>query len=144
MHSAFSYWRATGVQSGQSCPRHVCSPSGVFLLLSLGCLLLFNVRTELWTAQEFQTHYRSLLCGKLSFRYSMIAFLLPRRTELEMRHLPFCIFQHLSIVVATLADIQSCVHAFIMQTLFSGSSNFFAVAVVESAMDLITYMAKTV
>ena len=124
MNSAFCYWRATGVPSGQSCPQHVCSPRGVSHSLSLGCLLLFNIRTELWTAQEFQTLYRSLLCRELSVRYSVIAFLLPPGMELERRHWPFCVFRQLSIVVATLANLHHRVHAFVKQTLFSGSSNF--------------------
>lgn len=40
-----------------------------------------------------------------------------------MKHVPFCIFQQLGTVIVTLTNLWSCVRAFIMQTLSSGSSS---------------------
>lgn len=58
------------------------------------------------------------------FKVFSDCFLLHPRLELEMKHVPFCIFQQLGVVIAILTNLWSCVHAFIMQTLSSGSSNF--------------------
>lgn len=58
------------------------------------------------------------------FKVFSDCFLLHPRLELEMKHVPFCIFQQLGVVIAILTNLWSCVHAFIMQTVSSGSSNF--------------------
>lgn len=135
IHSAFSYSKAMGVQSGQLCPR---SPHGVSLSLSLSFLLLFNMRTKLWTAQKFQSHYCYMLCRELSVHYSVFAFLLPLRIERKMQHLSFCIFLHRNWVLWE-PHKQSCVEFFIMENFFSGS---FGVAVVEITVDLISRVCK--
>lgn len=58
------------------------------------------------------------------FKVFSVCFLLYPRVELEMKHVPFCIFQQLGIVIATLTNLWSCVCALIMKTLSSCSSNF--------------------
>lgn len=143
MHSAFFYSRAMWVQSGQSCPWHVCSPRGVSLSLSLCCLLLFNVRTELWTAQKFQTHYCTVLCRELFVRHSVFAFLLPPRTEREMRHLPFCVFLQWDWVSWwPHQEIYKAVSRLSLWKALSLVPLTFSVAVVENTADLILCMGK--